>query len=329
MNTFKKKKINPLIIVFYGLIMGAINKIPGVSGGIVAIIFGFYEKLILSFSRFDINSLVILKNNGFKSFYKNVDGKFLTLLLFGIVISFFSTSLIIGYFLENYNAQILGFFYGMIFFSIIVIFKKISKINFYKILIIISGFIIGIAFFFISPSSEIRNPFFVFFCGIVSVSGMVIPGLSGSMILLALGNYKLLLIDSVNALYYIINKIIVDYSLETIDLENKNLVFLLLVFGFGSIIGLILFSKVLNLLIVKYKDSIMSSLVGFVSGSIGSVWPWKSTNYDDNIGSLLLKLNDNFFYYPNNLNIENITILTSILLGVFIVYIIEKLNVKN
>ena len=149
------------------------------------------------------------------------------------------------------------------------------------------------------------------------------------MILLALGNYKLLLIDSVNALYYIINKIIMDYSLETIDLENKNLFFLLLVFGFGSIIGLILFSKVLNLLIVKYKDSIMSSLVGFVSGSIGSVWPWKSTNYDDNIGSLLLKLNDNFFYYPNNLNIENITILTSILLGVFIVYIIEKLNVKN
>ncbi|MFL2611690.1 MAG: DUF368 domain-containing protein [Flavobacteriaceae bacterium] len=329
MNTFKKKKSSPSLIIFYGLIMGAINKIPGVSGGIVAIIFGFYEKLIFSFSRLDINSLIILQKEGFKSFYKHIDGKFLAFLSFGIIISFFSTSLIIGYFLKNFYAQILGFFCGMIFFSIIVIFKKISNINFYNILFILSGFIIGIAFFFISPGNEITNPFFVFFCGIVSVSGMVIPGLSGSMILLALGNYKLLLIDSVNALYHMIIKIIMGYGLENLDLENKKLVFLLLVFAIGSIIGLILFSKVLNLLIAKYKDSIMSSLVGFVSGSVGSVWPWKSENYDDNIGSLFLKLNNNLFYYPNNLNTENITILTSILLGIFIVYIIEKLNVKN
>ena len=309
--------------------MGAINKIPGVSGGIVAIIFGFYEKLISSFSRFDINSLVILRKEGFKSFYIHVNGKFLSLLLFGIIISFFSTSLIISYFLENYYTQILGFFCGMIFFSTVIIFKKISTVNFYNILFIISGLIIGITFFFISPGNEIINPYFIFFCGIVSVSGMVIPGLSGSMILLALGNYKLLLIDSVNALYYTVIKIITGYGLKDLDLENKNLIFLLLVFAFGSIIGLILFSKVLNLLIVKYKDSIMSSLVGFVSGSAGSVWPWKNETYDCNIGSLFLELNNNFFYYPNNLNLENITILTSILLGVFIVYIIERFNVKN
>ena len=309
--------------------MGAVNKIPGVSGGIVAIVFGFYEKLILSFSRFDINSLVILRKEGFKSFYKHINGKFLALLLFGTIISFFSTSLIIGYFLENYYAQILGFFCGMIFFSIIIIFKKISNVNFYSILFIISGFLTGISFFFISPGNEIINPYFVFFCGIVSVSGMIIPGLSGSMILLALGNYKLLLIDSVNALYYTTIRIIMGYDFEDFDLENKKLVFLLLVFALGSIIGLILFSKVLNLLVVKYKDLIMSSLVGFVFGSVGSVWPWKGANYDSNIGSLFLRLNNNFFYYPNNLNIENITILTSILLGVVIVYIIEKLNVKK
>jgi len=309
--------------------MGAINKIPGVSGGIVAIIFGFYEKLILSFSRFDINSLVILRKEGFKSFYKHINGKFLALLLFGTIISFFSTSLIIGYFLENYYAQILGFFCGMIFFSVIIIFEKISNVNFYNILFIISGFIIGIVFFFISPGNEIINPYFIFFCGIVSVSGMVIPGLSGSMILLALGNYKLLLIDSVNALYDTIINIIMGYGLKHLDLESKNLVFLLLVFAFGSIIGLILFSKVLNLLIVKYKDSIMSSLVGFVSGSVGSVWPWKGENYDCNIGSLFLELNNNFFYYPNNLSVENITILTSILSGFLIIYLIEKFNVKN
>ena len=114
--------------------MGAINKIPGVSGGIVAILFGFYEKLIFSLSRFDINSFIILQKEGFKSFYKHIDGKFLAFLSFGIIISFFSTSLIIGYFLENFYAQVLGFFCGMILFSIIIIFKKISNINFYNIL---------------------------------------------------------------------------------------------------------------------------------------------------------------------------------------------------
>jgi len=309
--------------------MGAVNKIPGVSGGIVAIIFGFYEKLILSFSRFDIYSLMIFKKNGFKSFFAHINGHFLIFLLFGIIISFFSTSLILGFFLENYYAQILGFFCGMILFSIIIILKKISNINFYNVLSIISGLLIGTVFFFISPGNEIKNPLFIFFWGIVSVSGMILPGLSGSMILLALGNYKLLLIDSVNILYYSMIKIIKGYGLESLDAEDKNLIFLLLVFGFGSIIGLILFSKILNLLIVQHRNTIMSSLVGFVIGSLGSVWPWKNQTYDTKTGELFLKLNNNYFYYPNNLNFENLTILTSILIGIYVVYVIEKNNVKN
>ena len=217
----------------------------------------------------------------------------------------------------------------MIIFSTTIILKKISKINIYNTIFIISGFIIGIMFFLINPGKEITNPLFVFFCGIVSVSGMVLPGLSGSMILLALGNYKLLLIDSVNALYYSIIKIIMGHGIENLDFENKNLIFLLSVFAFGSIIGLVIFSKVLKHLIVKYNNMIMSSLVGFVVGSLGSVWPWKSENFDDNIGSLFLKSTNCFYYYPNNLNIENITILASILTGIFIVSIIEKPNVKK
>ena len=309
--------------------MGAVNKIPGVSGGIVAIIFGFYEKLIFSFSRFDIYGFNILRKKGVKLFFKHINGKFLSLLLFGIIISFFSTSLIIGFFLENYRGQILGFFCGMIFFSIIIILKKVSKFNFYTLLFTLSGFLIGITFFLVSPGDEITNPFFIFFCGIVSVSGMVLPGLSGSMILLALGNYKLLLIDSVNALYYLIANIIKGYGIETIDEENKNLIILLFIFAFGSSIGLILFSKILNLLIAQHKNIIMSCLIGFILGSIGSVWPWTSIFYEDNIGTLFLKTNNNFFYYPNNLNIKNITILASVLGGVLIVYLIEKINVKN
>lgn len=309
--------------------MGAINKIPGVSGGIVAIIFGFYEKLILSFSRLDVYSIIIFRKKGFKSFYRHINGNFLSLLLFGIIISFFSTSLIIGFFLDNYRSQILGFFCGMILFSVIIIIKKISKFNIYNLLFIFSGFLVGITFFLVSPGNEITNPFFIFFCGLVSVSGMVLPGLSGSMILLALGNYKLLLIDSVNALLYSATKLIKGYEIEALDQDSKYLIILLLIFASGSAIGLILFSKILNHLIFKYKDIIMSCLVGFILGSIGSVWPWSSINYEDDFGRLFLRSNDVFFYYPNNLNIKNITILTSIVVGVLIVYIIEKVNVKN
>ena len=309
--------------------MGAVNKIPGVSGGIVAIIFGFYEKLILSFSRLDLHSIIIFREKGFKSFYRYINGKFISLLLFGIIISFFSTSLIIGFFLENYRPQILGFFCGMILFSIIIILKKLSKFNFYNLLLIFSGFVIGMTFFLASPGSEITNPYFIFFCGIVSVSGMVLPGLSGSMILLALGNYKLLLIDSVNALSYSISVLMKGSGIETLDQGNKQLIILLLIFSFGSAVGLILFSKILNHLIFRYKNIIMSCLVGFISGSIGSVWPWSSINYEDNFGTLFLRSNNIFFYYPNNLNTKNITILTSIAIGVLIVFIIEKINGKN
>ncbi len=309
--------------------MGAVNKIPGVSGGIVAIIFGFYEKLILSFSRLDHHCIIIFREKGFKSFYRYINGKFISLLLFGIIISFFSTSLIIGFFLENYRPQILGFFCGMILFSIIIILKKLSKFNFYNLLLIFSGFVIGMTFFLASPGSEITNPYFIFFCGIVSVSGMVLPGLSGSMILLALGNYKLLLIDSVNALSYSISALMKGSGIETLDQDNKQLIILLLIFSFGSAVGLILFSKILNHLIFRYKNIIMSCLVGFISGSIGSVWPWSSINYEDNFGTLFLRSNNIFFYYPNNLNTKNITILTSIAIGVLIVFIIEKINGKN
>ncbi len=329
MNTFKKKILDSSVIFFYGLIMGAVNKIPGVSGGIVAIIFGFYEKLILSFSRFDVYSLIIYRKEGFNSFYKHINGNFLLFLLFGVIISFFSTSLMIGFFLENHQAQTLGFFCGMIIYSTIIIVKKIPNINFYCIISNISGFLFGVAFFFITPGNEIKNPFFIFLCGILSVSGMVLPGLSGSMILLALGNYKLLLIDSVNNLYYFIINVGKGYGLERLDVESKNLIFLLMIFGFGSVVGLILFSKILNLLIARYKNIIMSSLAGFILGSIGSVWPWKSLVYDENIGSLFLKLNNNYFYYPKSLSTENITILISILIGIFIVYVIEKVNVRS
>ena len=309
--------------------MGAVNKIPGVSGGIVALVFGFYEKLILSFSRFDFNSFTIFRKKGFKSFIMHINGEFLALLLIGIIISFFSTSLIIGFFLENYQAQILGLFCGMIIFSIIIILKKISDINFCNISFIIFGLSIGLAFFSVGPGTETTNPIFVFFCGVVSVSGMVLPGLSGSMILLALGNYKLLLIDSVNALYNSIVNIIMGNGIETLDLESKKLIILLLIFALGSTVGLILFSKILNVLIIQYKNIIMSCLVGFIFGSIGSVWPWTGKNYENATGSLFLELNNKFFYYPNHLNVENITILISIIIGTFLVYIIEKLNVKK
>ena len=118
-------------------------------------------------------------------------------------------------------------------------------------------------------------------------------------------------------------------GIETLDLESKKLIILLLIFALGSTVGLILFSKILNVLIIQYKNIIMSCLVGFIFGSIGSVWPWTGKNYENATGSLFLELNNKFFYYPNHLNVENITILISIIIGTFLVYIIEKLNVKK
>ncbi len=188
--------------------MGAANKVPGVSGGVVAFVAGFYEEFIYSLQKINFKAFKLLVNGRFRSLYIYVNGKFLGLLILGMVISYFSVSKLLDYFIVHYELYVWAGFFGMIIGSIYYISKDFDDWTKQLIGFVLLGIMAGIGISFLEPATENDNLFFVFFCGIVGVSGMTLPGLSGSFILILFGNYVLLLVDSVNALFDIIAGVI-------------------------------------------------------------------------------------------------------------------------
>ena len=230
-----KSSLSYFKILLNGILMGTANKIPGVSGGIVAIAIGFYSELILSLKRFDQTALQYLLKFKFKEFIKYINGKFLILIFTGIVISYFSTSKILDFFLNKYEIYVWSLFFGLVLGTIFHLRAIIDIKKFKNIFFIIIGTLIGIILSYANPSHENDNLYFVFLCGIISVSGMILPGLSGSFLLMLLGNYVLLLVDSVNALYDSINDIIIgDYS-NFSNNDRINYLKVLSVFTLGSV----------------------------------------------------------------------------------------------
>lgn len=187
-------------LVIKGLAMGAANKVPGVSGGVVAFVAGFYEEFIYSLRQINLKAFKLLFNFRFKSFWHYINGKFLALLILGMIISYFSVSKLLDYLIDHYELYVWASFFGMIIGSIYYIAKDFEPWNRKYSTLMLMGICVGVAISFLEPARENDNLWFVFFCGIIGVSGMTLPGLSGSFILILLGNYVLLLVDSVNAI---------------------------------------------------------------------------------------------------------------------------------
>jgi len=181
-SSFKDK----LFLVLKGLAMGAANKVPGVSGGVVAFVAGFYEEFIYSLQRVNGTAFKLLISGRFKSFFRYINGRFLSLLFLGMLVSYFSVSKILDYFIEHYELYVWSIFFGMILGSIYYISKDFKDWKFNTYLAIIIGAAIGISISFLDPAMQNDNLWFVFICGIISVSGMTLPGFSGSFILILL-----------------------------------------------------------------------------------------------------------------------------------------------
>lgn len=306
--------------------MGIANKIPGISGGIVALAAGFYEELIFSFSKFNKTALSLLLKTEFKAFYNYVNGSFLTLLFSGVILSFFSASLILDRLIQHYPKQVWGFFFGMILASVIHIWIKEKKFSYKEYTLILLGASFGVLVSLVTPGQENDNLLFVFLCGMLSISGMILPGLSGSFLILVLGNYTLLLIDSVNALYYSLGDIVsFDFSF-TDDPARMNLLGVLLVFTLGSVTGLLVLSKVLRWLLKYYPKKITALLIGFILGSLSITWPWKLAGNKTVIESEVTKQE---LIWPNLNEIQNIYVMLFILLGFGIVTLLEIYEKRN
>ncbi len=313
-------------LVLKGLAMGAANKVPGVSGGVVAFVAGFYEEFIYSLQKINLKALKLLLGGRFRSLYNYVNGKFLGLLILGMVISYFSVSLLLDYLILHYELYVWGAFFGMIVGSIYYISKDFDEWSPRSILFVIAGIAVGVAISFLEPAKQNDNLWFVFFCGIVGVSGMTLPGLSGSFILILFGNYVLLLVDSVNALFFTIAELFTgDYSF----MDNPGrirLLKVLLVFSLGSLAGLVSLSHLLGYVIKRWKKETYAMIIGFITGSLGVVWPWKEKIFRKNAdGEILLDANENMIidnydrYWPDFTNPSAWYVITFIIIGILIV----------
>ncbi len=324
-----------LFLVIKGLGMGAANKVPGVSGGVVAFVAGFYEEFIYSLQKVNSKAFKLLINGRFKSFFRYINGRFLSLLFLGMIVSYFSVSKILDFLIVHYELYVWSVFFGMIIGSIYYINKDFKEWNSRTVIALCIGIIIGVGISFLDPAKENDNLWFVFLCGIISVSGMTLPGFSGSFILILLGNYVLLLVDSVNALYDTIFDIFKgDFSFINNPVRVKTLK-VLGVFTLGSGAGLVTFSHILNYVLKHYKSITLSILMGFIIGSLGVVWPWKKTLYKTTEdGALLLdttgeKIIENYRRFMPEINSETYIAIAYIILGILIVLALEWYGQKT
>ncbi len=308
-------KASFLEVFLHGIVMGSINKLPGISGGLYSLIIGFYNHLIQSIKSINYKNLTVLKKSGLKQFMKNINGYFLLFISFGMIMSYFSTSKILDYFLIQNELYVWSVFFGLIIGSVYILVKRLRTTDLKKLSYLFFGFLFGIFISFSEPLYENRNLLFVFFCGFISICGITIPGLSGSFLLILLGNYKLLLVDSVNNFYNLIlnlfnpgNKLLVEYEMINI----------LIVFFIGSVLGLIILSKFLTYITKKFPNQLDHLIIGFVLGTLYIVWPWNQIKNNMDQTEMTSSINSVAF----------ILILIGLVLTIIINNYVDKKNIR-
>ena len=244
-----------ITLFFKGIFMGIADAMPGISGGTIALLLGIYEELIESISELKISLFSKLINKGFKSFWEKLNGNFLLVLASGIGISLISFVKISASFLESFPLFIWSFFLGLIFATVYVIYKLINQwhnLNFF--FLIISIFFSSFLSSFSAYDTDEISLLYILFSGIIASSAMILPGISGSLILVILGVYA--------------------YLIKALD--NLELI-VIFTFISGAIIGLLGFSKILKYLFNNHRDATYTIMLGLVIGSIENVWPWNKS----------------------------------------------------
>jgi uncharacterized membrane protein len=325
----EKTFFQKLNLFLKGLAMGAANKVPGVSGGTVSFVLGFYEELIFSFRRINLKAFKLLLNGRFRSFFRYTNAQFLGLIMAGSMFSYFSVSLVLDYFLIHYENYVWSWFFGMIIGSIYYIGKDFGDWNLRNSISLIIGAAIGIGISFLTPAGENDNLWFVFLCGIIGVSGMTLPGLSGSFILILLGNYVLLLVDSVNVLFSVITNMFVGDFSAFEDPSQIRYLKIIGVFTAGSAFGLVSTSHILGYVLKRFHQIVTAVIIGFITGSLGIVWPWKEKVFKQVDGLILVDQNGNNIienyrrYLPDLSNSETWISIFYIVIGIALILFID------
>lgn len=232
--------------------MGAADVVPGVSGGTIAFISGIYEELLDSIASVNLAAIKTLRTEGFKAAWKHINGNFLVALFLGIFISILSLVKLISWLLENEPIGLWSFFFGLVVASVFFVGRTVSKWSFGPILALIIG--TAVAYFItISPTGGGQGAYwYIFLSGMLAICAMILPGISGSFILVLLGSYTTIL--------------------DAVDERDFTIISLA---AAGAVAGLLLFSRILKWMFNKYQDLTIAAMTGFLIGSLNKIWPWR------------------------------------------------------
>ncbi|MEO9953149.1 DUF368 domain-containing protein [Nonlabens sp.] len=324
-----------LFLILKGVAMGTANKVPGISGGVVAYVGGFYEEFIYSLQKLNLKAFKLLISGRYATFFHYINGRFLTLLILGEALSYFTVSKGFDLLIQYYPILVWATFFGMILGSIYYISRSYGEWTRNNVIILIIGITIGVGTSLLDPARENPNLIFVFFCGMVSISGMTLPGLSGSFILILLGNYVLLLVDSINTFFDTMVAVVQGDFSWWYDPLHMDMLAILTSFVLGSIVGLISLSHLLGWTIKHYRNETNAMIIGFIAGSLGVVWPWKKEIYQlTNTGSIAIdasgkKILENYSRYWPEINETHTWIaIIMVVIGFLSVYILDRYGNK-
>jgi len=242
-----------LVLFLKGLAMGAANVIPGVSGGTIALITGIYERLINALKSCDLTAIRLFFTGRFAEFWRHTDARWLTVLLAGVAVSIVSLAKLFEYLLTHYERYTMAFFFGLILLSVLYVGQRVKRWSGSCIIALVVGTTIAVGIALLAPASENPSFVYVFLCGVVAISSMILPGLSGSFVLIMMGNYALVL-GAISA-----------FSLD-----------ILLPLALGCAFGLVVFSHLLAWVFKHYDQQTLALMTGFVLGSLVVIWPWKT-----------------------------------------------------
>ena len=283
-----------------GIGMGAANVIPGVSGGTVALITGIFETLINSIKSLNLVAVKLLVSGQFKAFAQYINLSFLIAVFAGIGVSIFTFARILDFLFENYPIYTWSFFFGLILASVYFVAITIDKWNLGVISFFTVGTVVAITIALLTPATVNDNMFYLVLCGVVAASSMILPGLSGSFILILMGNYQLVMIDAVN----------------TLNLK------ILMPVAVGAGLGILGFSHLLSWIFKKFKNQTIALLSGFILGSLIILWPWKK-ELTQTFGEKTKVIG--YDWLVPDMNLEVVFAFAFFLLGFVSIYLMEKM----
>lgn len=302
-----RRLLDYIFVTLKGMAMGAADVVPGVSGGTIAFISGIYEELITSINSINLSLFTILRKEGIKAAWNQINGNFLISLFVGIFISVLSLAKFLSWLLENEPVLLWSFFFGLVVASIFFVGKEITKWNPGTVIVLVLGALLA---FFITelPVSENSGSLpYLFMSGALAICAMILPGISGAFILVLLGSYKTIL-----------------------DAVHERDIKIVLTVGLGAIVGLLSFARLLKWMFNHYKNITLALLTGFILGSLNKIWPWKKVLETKVFGEKVVVVDD-MNVWPGAFEGDNKLMLAIILaiIGFSLIFILEKAASKK